>query len=275
MGKISTYITDSNVTLADKVIGTDAENSNETKNYLLSDVYNLFSAQSVPEDFGSPIFQPNIIEYSSSTCGGISLDLYVGGSGSWGSFGSTQIQAPYLASMYFGIVLIGDYNNGSSTNYVSQLESITMPVLNAVGLSMPGSETSIDIEAWWKLETIDFGNLSFVGGGSIYIMDNIALTNLDLSYLYNVSSGGINIYNNPLLSSIDLTNLTLFNGNFNMSNNSLDQTSVDSILNQLANVVILSGQMVSLDGGTNSTPSITGLANVAILTANGCVVTHN
>jgi len=35
MGKISTYAIDSNVTFADKLIGTDAENSNETKNFTI------------------------------------------------------------------------------------------------------------------------------------------------------------------------------------------------------------------------------------------------
>jgi hypothetical protein len=38
MGKISTYATDSNVTFADKLIGTDAENSDETKNFTVGSV---------------------------------------------------------------------------------------------------------------------------------------------------------------------------------------------------------------------------------------------
>jgi len=41
MGKISTYNIDANVTIADKLIGTDAENSNETKNYLIEDILSL------------------------------------------------------------------------------------------------------------------------------------------------------------------------------------------------------------------------------------------
>jgi hypothetical protein len=274
MGKISTYITDSNVTLADKVIGTDAENSNETKNYLLSDVYNLFSAQSVPQDFGSPIFQPNIIEYSSSTCGAISLDLYVNGY-SYNVFGSSEIQAPNLVTMYGGIVLIGDYANGSYANFHSFLQLIDMPLLESVGQLLIEDQYSIDIEGWGELTEIDLGSLSYVQGGTIYIVDNPNLTTLNLNSLETITSGNLFIYNNPSLESLDLTNLTSFDGNVQMSNNGLDQTSIDGILNQLANVVILSNRGVDLSLGTNASPSATGLANAAILTANGCAVAYN
>lgn len=41
MGKISTYGFDSSVTLSDFVVGTDADDSNITKNYLIGDIVNL------------------------------------------------------------------------------------------------------------------------------------------------------------------------------------------------------------------------------------------
>jgi hypothetical protein len=41
MAKISTYSTDSNVTAADKLIGTDADDMNITKNFLVGDILNL------------------------------------------------------------------------------------------------------------------------------------------------------------------------------------------------------------------------------------------
>ena len=41
MAKISTYETDGNPSLADKVIGTEASSDNATKNYLLSDIKSL------------------------------------------------------------------------------------------------------------------------------------------------------------------------------------------------------------------------------------------
>ena len=38
MAKISTYTTDNNISPNDKVIGTDADSNNETKNFLISDI---------------------------------------------------------------------------------------------------------------------------------------------------------------------------------------------------------------------------------------------
>lgn len=41
MAKINDYSIDSNVTIADKLIGTDAEDSNTTKNFLVGDILSL------------------------------------------------------------------------------------------------------------------------------------------------------------------------------------------------------------------------------------------
>jgi hypothetical protein len=41
MGKISSYSTDGSVSYDDKLIGTDAENSSQTKNYLIGDILSL------------------------------------------------------------------------------------------------------------------------------------------------------------------------------------------------------------------------------------------
>jgi len=41
MGKINSYPSDSNVTLADKLIGTDAEDQNKTKNFTVGDILAL------------------------------------------------------------------------------------------------------------------------------------------------------------------------------------------------------------------------------------------
>lgn len=47
MAKINSYPTDGNVTFADKLIGTDAEDSNATKNFTVGDILNL-PLQNVP-----------------------------------------------------------------------------------------------------------------------------------------------------------------------------------------------------------------------------------
>lgn len=41
MGKISSYSTDGTVSYDDKLIGTDAEDSSQTKNYLIGDILSL------------------------------------------------------------------------------------------------------------------------------------------------------------------------------------------------------------------------------------------
>jgi hypothetical protein len=41
MSKISSYAVDGTVSLSDKLIGTDAEDANQTKNYLISDILSL------------------------------------------------------------------------------------------------------------------------------------------------------------------------------------------------------------------------------------------
>ena len=48
MAKISTYAIDATPTLADKVIGTDVNDSNITKNYTLGDIIDLVPAPIFP-----------------------------------------------------------------------------------------------------------------------------------------------------------------------------------------------------------------------------------
>ena len=48
MGKISSYPSDANVTTSDRLIGTDNENSNETKNFEIGDIINLAASIILP-----------------------------------------------------------------------------------------------------------------------------------------------------------------------------------------------------------------------------------
>lgn len=41
MGNINSYATDNNITYADKLIGTDANDSNKTKNFTIGDILAL------------------------------------------------------------------------------------------------------------------------------------------------------------------------------------------------------------------------------------------
>jgi len=53
MGKISSYPSDANVTTSDRLIGSDNENSNETKNFEIGDIINLASSIILPQVAGS------------------------------------------------------------------------------------------------------------------------------------------------------------------------------------------------------------------------------
>lgn len=241
MGKISTYTTDSNVTFADKVIGTDAENSNETKNYLLSDVYDLFASQSSSIFEGSPIFQPNIVTYSETTAAGILVNMVNNN-----TFWSAQISAPNLTQVYGSI-----YLRGNSETDPPLLNTISLPLLQSINLN----------EAPY---------LNYC----LRISDFPLLTTINVSSLVTCY-GNIKISNNPLLTTLNASNLTTFSGNFDGTYNAFNQATVNGILNQLANIVVSTGVVIDLRFGTNSAPSISAAGYIATLESNGCTVYTN
>jgi len=53
MAKISSYPSDANVTTSDRLIGSDNENSNETKNFVVGDIINLAASIILPQVAGS------------------------------------------------------------------------------------------------------------------------------------------------------------------------------------------------------------------------------
>jgi hypothetical protein len=70
-------------------------------------------------------------------------------------------------------------------------------------------------------------------------------------------------------------------GNFSATGCALNQASIDGILVSLAaldgtgGTTAYSSKTVALTGGTNATPSATGLAAKAVLVARSCTVTNN
>lgn len=272
MAKISTYNTDNNVTLSDKLIGTDAENSNATKNFLLSDVYDLFVSQSgSTEIYGSPIFQPDVITYTGTTAGGIAIALQeyqpiV--------FWSRQMLAPNLITIYGTIYMEGGGSYGDPI-----LNTLSMPLLETVGsLTDITGDYILYITAFPYLQTLNLSSLKTVYNTNANVGLTIEycplLTTLDLGSLERVDSK-INIFSNTALTTLDISSLTTFDADFYGFGNAFTQSTVDAILNQLANVVNLSNRAVDLSGGTNAAPSLTGATYVSTLISNGCTVTTN
>jgi uncharacterized membrane protein len=69
MGKISSYPSDANVTTSDRLIGSDNENSNETKNFEVGDIINLAATIIIPQVGGS------FVPYTGAT-GNVDLGAY-------------------------------------------------------------------------------------------------------------------------------------------------------------------------------------------------------
>lgn len=97
-----------------------------------------------------------------------------------------------------------------------------------------------------------------------------------------VSANYMNFTNNTsMVNGFDFSALKHLNGNFTASGCALDETSVDYILTTLAALDGTNGTTsynnytISLDGGTNSIPSASGLAAKAVLEGRGCVVYVN
>lgn len=154
------------------------------------------------------------------------------------------------------------------------LVSVSFPNLTSIA-SLADTTTYIEVgPSTPSVTTILLPNLVTNYGG-LYIYGPTNLTSLDLSSLGS-SSAIIQIKDHSLLTSILVDNLVPESGNTNdFRNNALDQTTIDAILHRaVLNAGFVAGS-VSLQGGTNATPSASGLADKATLIARGVTVTTN
>jgi hypothetical protein len=106
---------------------------------------------------------------------------------------------------------------------------------------------------------------------SVNINNNTQLSDLDLTNL--ASSSYLGVTANPALTNITLTSAFL-GTEIQMNDNALDQACVDAVLVALDTAGQLKGNL-DLSGGTNATPSGTGLSAVASLQGKGWTVSHN
>lgn len=248
----------------------------ETQPYTIQDIANAAGGN------GSSIFQPEVLLYSGTTLAGIAVStaeycpIFLA---------SKQISAPNLLNVGTSIILYDD----SSVNYMySQLESISMPLLETIGLDVKsGSSNYIGIEVYGfrYLQSVDFSSLREISNCSypVYIVGcgeyaEVPFTTIDLSSLQTISNTlySFQIVDCPTLEVIDISGLTSSDvSNYFFQNNALTESTVDAILYQLAVVLELSDKTVALAGGTNAAPSVTGQDYVDILIANGCTVSTN
>lgn len=133
------------------------------------------------------------------------------------------------------------------------------------------------------LDQINFGPLSFVGGAITGTnCTSLTLVTFEFGGSLELDSVGIDFSGCSSLTTLlfSVSNIQApANDSFilNFSGCALTQASVDRILELAVNNVpsLPVNWIITLSGGTNATPSATGLTNKATLIGNGCTVTTN
>lgn len=147
MAKISSYPSDANVTTSDRLIGSDNENSNETKNFEVGDIINLASSIILPQVAAS------YVPYTGAT-GDVFLgtnDINAGG-GIFSYVSSPNIDSTEITPIGSYIYLGNSFNGSSSGIYVPN--SYTTILGDVIG---NGNGTTISIDD-------NFQRITFVGG---------------------------------------------------------------------------------------------------------------
>jgi hypothetical protein len=229
---------------------------------------------------GSPLFITDTIYFGGTTLSAIGYeDDYVTDNI---GFKYSQILAPLLTNVVYNVYLQFDSFIPSLLTPITVVENISFPLLETVGVGNR-NYYQLYIRDAPLLESINLSSLKEVGEAAyspLVIRNNSSLISLNINNLETVygvctPNYGIDISQNDLLTTYSISNLTTFDGDYIGSDCALNQATVDSILNQLANVVVLTNRVVGLEGGTNAAPSVTGATYVATLIGNGCTVTTN
>lgn len=186
-----------------------------------------------------------------------------------------------------------------SPQNLNAVTSMDLPALSVVGGNFsPEGFTALAAMDLSSLVTVGgiFGPVSFaaltaldlpalVTTGGFVPQNFPSLISIDLSSLASVTNGGIAVNSGGGISTVETVVLTStlksVAGDVSFEGNALDQTSVDLILVRLAALDGTGGttsydsHTVDLSGGTNSTPSATGLAAKATLEGRGNTVLVN
>lgn len=211
--------------------------------------------------------------------------------------GITEITGEFTTWNYSPPLLPNQFTASLSVLAMPDLVSVSYPNLTSTGsntfstcsISLNPKLTSVSAPVWSEADGIDITynplltsiNLSSLTTmhfvyGILSIQFNDILQSVSLPSLQTVYQ--LYVADNPALENVSVPSLVGL-GPFSVHvlsfvNNALNQSSVDAIL---ATVAGFGPTMVDLhlEGGTNSAPSAAGLANAALITANGGTVTTN
>lgn len=184
---------------------------------------------------------------------------------------------------YIGCNFIANFASITSANFsalvaVNSFCGPTFAAATALTLTNLAYVGSSFIPTCASATSVDLSSLNYVGGA---IQPSFAvLTSLSLPAI-TVIGGGVTISAANCVTFSMNTGLLSVAGNFSFTNAKLNQASVDGILVRLAaldgtgGTTAYSSKVVNVSGGTNATPSATGLAAKATLVGRGCTVTNN
>lgn len=184
-----------------------------------------------------------------------------------------------------------------SSGFTFILNCTLLTSLDLSSFSASTSGTTITLPA---LTTFSMASFAYVGANlALTLAAATTVTLTSLSYVvgtFALTAATLTTFSLPALTVVGSTftitaaNMTTFSmnsgllsigGNFTMSGMALDQASVDGILVRLAaldgtgGTTAYSSKTVALNGGTNATPSATGLTAKATLVGRGCTVNNN
>ena len=175
-----------------------------------------------------------------------------------------------------------DYNGLQSVNLSGLTNLVTVDISDC---DVPGtttnSLTSVNLSGCTALTTLRLNDSEFSGG----IPSLTGLTSLSTVNFGRVNSpsiidmsGVVNLEDADFFQNTNLTSLIIADTQpilyLGVRNCALTETAVDDILVILSNNGVSNGE-VTLDGGTSSTPSATGLAAKTVLEGNGWTVSVN
>ena len=155
MGKISSYPSDANVTTSDRLIGSDNENSNETKNFEIGDIINLAASIIIPQVGGS------FIPYTGATA---NVDL--------GAFGLTTSYLTSSLGMFIDGAISLNGDEGLTGEFlVSQGPGATPSWASLSGTYVPytGATGNVDLGTNSLISSVVSCSAVTPNGGSIYL----------------------------------------------------------------------------------------------------------
>lgn len=199
MAKISSYPSDANVTTSDRLIGSDNENSNETKNFQIGDIINLAASIIIPPG--------GFIPYTGATA---NVDL-----------GAYTLSTSYLTSS-LGIFIDGvngaislDGDEGSTGEFlVSQGPGATPSWTNPSSVFVPYTGAT---------GNVDLGNNSLdadvINAGDVYANNLFNVVGNPSIFVGNDAVAPVGLSIN---TSTNIFRLGDYNGNFNATNISIN-----------------------------------------------------